>query len=58
MARKRPYGISYDRATKKHLGAIDPKYYSLIRTEIEDRLQFEPAKETRKSQAFAAAGPV
>jgi mRNA-degrading endonuclease RelE of RelBE toxin-antitoxin system len=47
MARKRPYVIIYDQATKKHLRAIDKKHHSLIRTEIEEQLQFEPGKETR-----------
>lgn len=47
MARRHPYGISYDPATKRHLRAIDAKYHSLIRAEIEGRLRFEPDKETR-----------
>jgi hypothetical protein len=38
MARKRPYRISYDEATKKHLRAIDTKYHSFIRAEIEEQL--------------------
>jgi hypothetical protein len=47
MARKKPYGISYHRATKQHLRAIEGKYQSLIRAAIEKQLQFEPGKETR-----------
>lgn len=47
MARQQPYDISYDQATKKHLRAVEAKYHSLIRSEIEEQLQFEPAKETR-----------
>jgi hypothetical protein len=47
MPRKPRYDISYDEATKKHLRAIECKYYSLIRAEIEQKLGFEPALETR-----------
>jgi hypothetical protein len=47
MARKQPYDISYDQATKKHLRAIEVKHHALIRAEIEEQLQFEPGKETR-----------
>ena len=32
---------------KEHLRAIEPKYHSLIQTEIEGQLLFEPDKETR-----------
>src|SRR5207244_12424871 len=38
MARKQPYDLSYDQATKEHLQAIDAKYHSLIRGEIEEQL--------------------
>jgi mRNA-degrading endonuclease RelE of RelBE toxin-antitoxin system len=60
MARKKPYEISYDRATMKHLRAIEGKYHSLIRAAIEKQLQYEPGKETRNRKplrqpaAFAA----
>jgi len=47
MARKQPFDLNYDPASKKHLRAIEAKYHSLIRAEIEDQLQFEPGKETR-----------
>jgi len=46
MASKQPYDISYDRATKEHLRAIDAKHHSLIRAAIEEQLQLEPGKET------------
>jgi mRNA-degrading endonuclease RelE of RelBE toxin-antitoxin system len=42
-----PHKIAYAPQVKKHLKAIEPKYYSLIRTEIESQLKFEPAIETR-----------
>jgi hypothetical protein len=57
MARKQPYQISYDQATKQHLRAIEAKYQSLIRAEIEDQLQFEPGKETRNRKALRQPAP-
>ena len=57
MARRQPFDISYDQATKKHLRAIEAKYHSLIRAEIEDQLQFEPAKETRNRKPLLQPAP-
>jgi mRNA-degrading endonuclease RelE of RelBE toxin-antitoxin system len=57
MARRQPYEISYDRATKEHLRAIAAKYHSLIRAEIEEQLQFEPTKETRNRKPLRQPGP-
>ena len=57
MARKRPYGISYDQATKKQLRAIDKKHHSVIRAEIEEQLQFEPGKETRNRKPLRQPAP-
>ncbi len=57
MARRRRYGISYDRATRKHLRAIEPKYHPLIRAAIEGQLQFEPAKETRNRKPLRQPAP-
>jgi mRNA-degrading endonuclease RelE of RelBE toxin-antitoxin system len=57
MTRKQPYAISYDRATRKHLRAIEAKYHALIRAEIERRLQFEPAKETRNRKPLRQPAP-
>ena len=57
MARKQPYDISYDQATKKHLHAIDAKYHSLIRAEIETQLEFEPAKESRNRKPLRQPAP-
>ena len=57
MARKQPYDISYDQATKKHLRAIEAKYHSLIRTAIEERLQHEPGKETRNRKPLRQPAP-
>lgn len=47
MARKQPYAISYDQATKQHLQAIDAKYHAMIRATIEEQLEFEPTKKAR-----------
>jgi mRNA-degrading endonuclease RelE of RelBE toxin-antitoxin system len=57
MARRQPYGISYDRANRKHLLAIEPKYYPLIRAVIEEQLQFEPAKVTRNRKPLRQPAP-
>jgi mRNA-degrading endonuclease RelE of RelBE toxin-antitoxin system len=57
MAGKQPYEIRYDRATKKHLRGIEAKYHSLIRAEIEKRLQFEPARETRNRKPLRQPAP-
>ena len=43
----RRFTIVYAPITKQHLRAIDPKYYSLIRTAVEAQLAFEPTRETR-----------
>jgi hypothetical protein len=47
MARKQKYNLLYAPIMKSHLGAIDRKFYSLIRTTIETYLQHEPDIETR-----------
>jgi hypothetical protein len=57
MARKQPYAISYDQATKQHLRAIEAKLHSLIRAEIEEQLQFEPAKESRNRKPLRQPAP-
>ena len=57
MPRKRAYDISYDQATKKHLRAIDRKYHSLIRAEIEEQLQFEPGQETCNRKPLRQPAP-
>src|SRR5262249_37231264 len=57
MARKQPYDISYDQATRKHLRAIEPKYHSLIRAAIEAQLQYEPDQETRNRKPLRQPAP-
>ena len=47
MVPKRPFTLIYAPFVREHLRVIDPKYYSLIRGEIEARLLFEPDVELR-----------
>ena len=47
MKPKRRFLLIYAPITKLHLKTIERKYYSLVRTTIEDELQFEPDVETR-----------
>jgi mRNA-degrading endonuclease RelE of RelBE toxin-antitoxin system len=47
MVSGQPYLLVYDPVVKEHLRAVDSKYYSLIRREIESQLLFEPDVETR-----------
>jgi mRNA-degrading endonuclease RelE of RelBE toxin-antitoxin system len=47
MARRQPFGLTYDEAIKEQLRAIPAKYHSLIRSVIEEQLLFEPERETR-----------
>ncbi len=47
MAPRRRFELVYAPEMKKHLRAIERKYYGLIRREIVAQLQFEPSVETR-----------
>ncbi len=47
MISKRAFTLIYAPLVKEHLRAINPKYYSLIRREIEANLPFEPDVESR-----------
>jgi hypothetical protein len=57
MARKQPFTISFDEATKGQLRAIEAKYHSLIRAAIEEQLQFEPETETRNRKPLLQPAP-
>lgn len=46
MTRRPKFTLIYAPITKSHLRTIDCKYYSLIRTAIENNLQYEPDIET------------
>jgi mRNA-degrading endonuclease RelE of RelBE toxin-antitoxin system len=47
MAKRSPFALVYADEVKQHLRAIDTKYHSLIQSEIEEQLLFEPEVETR-----------
>jgi mRNA-degrading endonuclease RelE of RelBE toxin-antitoxin system len=47
MTKKPPFALVYADEVKKHLRAIETKHYSLIQSEIEGQLLFEPDVETR-----------
>jgi mRNA-degrading endonuclease RelE of RelBE toxin-antitoxin system len=47
MAKELPFAIVYADDVKEHLRAIDAKYHSLIQSEMEVQLLFEPDVETR-----------
>jgi mRNA-degrading endonuclease RelE of RelBE toxin-antitoxin system len=60
MAPQAPFSLIYAPQTREHLRAIDRKYYSLIRSTIEERLAHEPMSENRNRKplrrtAFEAA---
>lgn len=46
MNPRRPLELVYAPQVRDHLKAIEPKYYGLIRQEIEAQLQFEPETQT------------
>ena len=45
MSPQTPFSIIYSPETKEHLRVIDKKYYTLIRTTIQERLSFMPNEE-------------
>ncbi len=47
MAKKPPFALVYADEVKLHLRAIETKYHSLIRSEAEAQLLFDPNVETR-----------
>jgi len=47
MGKQPPFGLVYADEVKRHLRAIETKYHSLIQSEIEEQLLFEPEVETR-----------
>lgn len=47
MSPPRPFEILYPPILNAHLKTIEPKFYSLISTTIEEQLQFLPDTETR-----------
>ena len=55
MSPRRSFELVYAPQVKAHLTAIEPKYYGLIRQEIQSRLQFEPRVETRNRKPLKRA---
>jgi hypothetical protein len=47
MAKKVPFALRYADEVKEHLRAIESKHHSLIQSEIEQQLLFDPDVETR-----------
>jgi hypothetical protein len=50
MTGKQKYALIYALITKVHLGAIDRKFYALVRTTIERFLQYDPDVESRNKK--------
>jgi mRNA-degrading endonuclease RelE of RelBE toxin-antitoxin system len=50
MKSRQRFRLVYAPIIKSHLKTIEPKYYSLIRTTVENELQFEPDVETRNKK--------
>ena len=46
-AKTAPFAIVYAADVKQHLRAIDAKYHSLIRSQTEEQLLYQPAIESR-----------
>jgi mRNA-degrading endonuclease RelE of RelBE toxin-antitoxin system len=47
MAKREPFTLTYDPEVSGHLDAIETKYHSLIRSEIETQVRFEAETPTR-----------
>src|SRR5262245_22631580 len=47
MAKLQRYNLAYAPEVKEHLKAINKQYHAQIREAIEERLSFEPDRETR-----------
>ena len=52
MARRAPYDLVYDPEVGQHLLAIERKYHSLIRRQIERQLRYQPEVETRNRKSL------
>ena len=46
MATRHPFTLIYAREVINHLGVIERKYHTLIRSKIEEQLLYEPDAET------------
>ena len=54
MAKKQPYDLIYDPEVAAHLDAIESKHHALIRSTIEEQLQFEPEPVMAKHSFWSA----
>ena len=52
MARRAPHDLVYDPEVGQHLLAIERKYHSLIRRQIERQLRYQPEVETRNRKSL------
>jgi hypothetical protein len=57
MAKKQPFTLVYADEVKLHLRAVEPKYHSAIRSEIEFQLLYEPDVETRNRKPLNGPFP-
>jgi mRNA-degrading endonuclease RelE of RelBE toxin-antitoxin system len=55
MEREETFALIYAAEVKRHLRALDSKYHSLIRAEVEAQLHFEPEVETRNRKPLQRA---
>jgi mRNA-degrading endonuclease RelE of RelBE toxin-antitoxin system len=58
MESKSPFSIIYAPITRSHLLAIEAKYYSLIRTTIQERLSSEPDIQIRNRKPLKRPVPL
>lgn len=57
MVPRQPFTIIYAPITRTHLRSIEAKYYSLIRTTIQERLSSEPDFQTRNRKPLKRPVP-
>ena len=55
MAEAQRYNLTYAPEVKEHLKAIDKQHHAQIRGAIEERLSFEPDRETRNRKPLGGS---
>ncbi len=58
MAKRQPFRLLYADEAKQHLLVIDAKFHSLIRSEIEGQLLFQPDVPTRNRKPLQRPMPL
>ena len=58
MTTGKVFNLVYSTVVKEHLGAIEAKYYSLIRQKIEEQLLYEPDIETENRKMLVVPNAV